>query len=1793
LQAIIKGAMTGVNADVPLSADPARLNAAVAAAAAKVAALRQALSGLRIDADAKAMIAKIAALEAQSVHLARAMQGMKLGVDITAARTKILAITAEIKVLQDDLLGLKLDADVTALMTKLVIAENELETVTRARDILINIDETAALTDLATLKAAMNALQQSIASIRIDVNDTAGLAKLASFTAKADALTKTINNFTVDANIAPAIASLLTLTASFEVFAKSITDKTAPATAALSNLGVAGLLTAGWLGNLSGKTQLFAGVLTQLGLPAFIASASALHILADSALEVVAEVIPASIALGAFGLGAAPVIADIATQMKTLFNTSRALNTNIYPLTGGFQSLANAVKPEVYTLFGDALVIVEKNMGGVQKLAVDTGKVVDQLALRITSALTSGSLNKLIANGPADLAQLGTLVGNIFGIIGNVLKVLPGYAQQIFGALDAVTKAIEGVTASPFVQWLLQVGLAGHAFILWVGLAVTGAVLLGNALLGLGAKLKLVDEGLVVFDAATFVDGLIVMVTGVINLGVALVTMAGSEVIAAAGAGILAGAWAAVTAIDPLIWAALAIGGLVALGLALTRGGASLNSFDTAVNSVVSNSSINDLGASFKAQIGQVTTQVATGTASLASLQSQLAGLPKSMTTANAASGRFGASMDQQSASVMGLSSQISAQNTTLAQNKTELGLLNTGQSNYASLLKTAGGSLSILNAAGITSNQILTAGKTDMAKYTIEVLAQADAYKALNIGTGEQAAARNANAVATTELATATATMAQQETALLATITGGQTAFNSFQQSIIGTTAKFVSPSGLAQAFTLAKGNLTGLNEQSLAYSNTLYNISIPAAQTLIGNLQKQGISQANLTSIVATSAGELLHYTGNNAEANTVIIAMIQNALGPLGLNLQNVKGWVDKNSVSQGAFSKIVATSTVNAAGLSGAVDKLTTTMYQNDLLLNSKITPDMNAYTKAVVNFGVNSPQADKALNTLNTDTNTFNKNTGLAITLPPQLQAQIDKLHGKTNIPVTTTAPDAKQKVLDLNNSITHLSNKRVVVQVVGQGGGSITATQNILGEKSSTLGKLTFVAKGGKIPGSGSGDTVPAMLTPGEVVVPKGMVQAGAVDHLRGKLPGFAAGGLVGLLGGGGQDLEVTSGRSFYPTAANAGAAAVMKAFLANAAAAQAAQAKTAAAQFIGSGGAGGGIIEAMFVTLAAQRGWTGAQLTALLEVEQREAGFCVTLNHIILTKRGWLKHDEVVPGDETIGYNPETGRSEWTRVTRVLHYANEPVVTYGNKYWQATFTPGHRWLTETRLRSKQRTGLAICPECGFTGKTEKLGIRNHMVRSHGWAKATSRAEEEWQKPQLTPWNKFTSRERAILSRPADTGPGLSITDREAALLGWIAGDGCVMENRPVQKKARPAPPASWQERTEDAPFGLCRDGTPRKSAGGRPYKDLDRTSVPGTSGLSVTIAQSKPEHFAAIEDALTGITGVGRYTQDNRGRRRGNGFGVATLVNRTWRLPAAYAYDLLARAGHPKKDAFEQVTRMSSSQRHAWLEAMITAEGTVHVPEPGKPKDGGRTVVYQNAGTIADAIELAVYLEGYRPSRTNSGNGCTKIGLNVPNVGGPQRLSFTEDAGTADVWCVTTELGSWTTCNESGMFLTGNSMTAQNPTSGAYGLAQFINGPSEYAQYGGNSTTASGQITAMLNYIAQRYGSPAAAWQHEVDFGWYNKGGQVRLPGSGSARTYDSGGWLPTGASVAVNNTGSPERVTPGGGRGRLSPDAQAIVAALQENTAAVQRQGTSFAQSLNSASGAAATRGSYSNRR
>lgn len=64
----------------------------------------------------------------------------------------------------------------------------------------------------------------------------------------------------------------------------------------------------------------------------------------------------------------------------------------------------------------------------------------------------------------------------------------------------------------------------------------------------------------------------------------------------------------------------------------------------------------------------------------------------------------------------------------------------------------------------------------------------------------------------------------------------------------------------------------------------------------------------------------------------------------------------------------------------------------------------------------------------------------------------------------------------------------------------------------------------------------------------------------------------------------------------------------------------------------------------------------------------------------------------------------------------------------------------------------------------------------------------------------------------------------------------------------------------------------------------------------------------------------------------------------------------------------------------------------------------------------------------------------------------------------------------------------------------AVNPSSGAYGIPQSLGHGHPYAL-----GDAASQIRWGLSYIAQRYGSPLAAWAHEQQFNWYAKGGTTK----------------------------------------------------------------------------------------
>ncbi len=128
---------------------------------------------------------------------------------------------------------------------------------------------------------------------------------------------------------------------------------------------------------------------------------------------------------------------------------------------------------------------------------------------------------------------------------------------------------------------------------------------------------------------------------------------------------------------------------------------------------------------------------------------------------------------------------------------------------------------------------------------------------------------------------------------------------------------------------------------------------------------------------------------------------------------------------------------------------------------------------------------------------------------------------------------------------------------------------------------------------------------------------------------------------------------------------------------------------------------------------------------------------FCVPQSGTqILTRRGWQTHDTVLVGDETLGYRG--GRAEWTTITGVHRFDEGELVRLRHSSFEATCTPGHRWLADRRGWSNNRAYTA---------------------------------------PELTPIEALSSEHRLHVAAPADGGQ-LRVSPDEAAVIAWALTDG-------------------------------------------------------------------------------------------------------------------------------------------------------------------------------------------------------------------------------------------------------------------------------------------------------------------------------------------------------------------------------------------------------------------------------
>jgi hypothetical protein len=1062
----------------------------------------------------------------------------------------------------------------------------------------------------------------------------------------------------------------------------------------------------GIFGGWNPKVQLFAGALTQAGIPAILGSASAFHILADASIEVAATLIPASIAFAAFGIAAAGDVMDIYNRMNDLFGITVAFQQNVYPFTGALTKMQDAVQPEVYLLFGEALDVVNKNTGAFTDLAVSAGHVLDELGARIAVAMTNGNgFNTFLHNATSDLAGWGDLIGNIFGILGNLLKTMPGYAQLFLQFADGVTAGIEHITSSGLVQFFIEAGLAVHGFLLWAGLGATAVLLLGNALVGLGQRLGIVDAEFALFNAEEFGAGIRALISGVGLLATEMITLGSAEDIAAAATITLDAAWAALDAINPVVWIGALVGGIAALVVWLGRGRTASDAFTQGINSAIT--SAPDLTSAYQLAANSIVLvnqnlvaanrTISAVPGNLKTLQDSVAGAHEA--TVSYTQGWRDASQAQQEA--MNSSAADSA----------ELNTLKNYLSDYNILLKAAGGNVGFLNQAQISSGNIMDLGaqKTghyseQMQQYIVEVQAAADAQQALALGTGRTAAALNAeSSMLMSEVLPAMQKVTQAEDTLLNLVISGPQAFVAWQQGMqqMGTDAKVTGAS------------LGGLNTQSVTLASDFYSTVVPAFQKFIDSEQQQQVSTGTLTQEIATMASSLVPMIENNKEAESVIVSLVNNALGPNTVSLQDLIPWIDRNSASQKQLSSDVAGTTQSIASQAG--------------VLNDNLQPSISAtglITDAWRNDHIDPARTAIDLITSHTDTFGQHLDPGLTGSLDTAGQHS-DSLKSAHLTPLQQLMDDIDTLVKAIEGNFSRWPAAEST-HVTVSGSGKATIKSSAPGVAGAVL---SMFGAGGVIPGYAPGhDSVPAMLSPGEGILTPQTVRAlgGAEAIHRMNAQHFASGGIVNTAD---QALPAAWNLSadilkYMTTDITDAFGAVANATIQN---------MISQYEQIGAGPMGGATGSEMqngleLYNYLLKYVFQGNKIAAA-GATASIWGECLPLNYRIVTDRGVLSHDEVKPGDETLGYNLVTGREEWCRVVKVMHYENMPVVRIGGNGWHAECTPNHKWLVE-------RDGITVLVpvlEMRFgdviflrNGRTVRLLFYSDIGRKDVWCVTTA-----------------------------------------------------------------------------------------------------------------------------------------------------------------------------------------------------------------------------------------------------------------------------------------------------------------------------------------------------------------------------------------------------------------------------------------------------------------------------------
>ncbi len=240
--------------------------------------------------------------------------------------------------------------------------------------------------------------------------------------------------------------------------------------------GLAGA-SAGW-GGLLTKVNLFGGL-----VPGLMGHVQVFHILLDLLIEFAAVAVPAIVgvlamagALGIFALvgqQAGDVFSRIYDRTMAAQQAMAAFNTIIPPARGAFASLVTEIRPEIFTLLGEAIGGVGLETGAFGRVALSTGAYLDHLGAVISLFVRSTSFTQFLHTAVGDMEQFGRMLGYIGSAFVNFFKAaeITHIAEDMLEFFVILAKGLDALSRLPAP--LIAAALALHGLWLWGGLAST------------------------------------------------------------------------------------------------------------------------------------------------------------------------------------------------------------------------------------------------------------------------------------------------------------------------------------------------------------------------------------------------------------------------------------------------------------------------------------------------------------------------------------------------------------------------------------------------------------------------------------------------------------------------------------------------------------------------------------------------------------------------------------------------------------------------------------------------------------------------------------------------------------------------------------------------------------------------------------------------------------------------------------------------------------------------------------------------------------------------------------------------------------------------------------------------------------------------------------------------------------------------------------------------------------------------------------------------------------------------